>query len=677
MGCGSSLAVQAAQRQGDGADSASVPDVVSSKQIGRWLSFDQELGTGAHAVVWKATVLPAYLESGRIGHHALITKPLPRAPSPSRSKQANGSVVNASKGSGAQSLAVAVKVAARASSSSKCQHEAAILRQIHGCVALGSDSVHHHQFNSSSSSDGGGNNSNSKEGDSNMDINTANSNVDTHNNGHHHNTNDNTNTSVNTVLFSRISRRHILPLLDVFTSKRGITHIVLPLAPHGDLFHFIADRSEQLEEQECQHITTQVVCALNCLHTLGIGHLDLKPENVLLFPHSSSSSSKGSSSSARHQQVPGGDTSALVADDCRHHSTPRAQRGSGDRTSADDTNANQHRAAEERGQGDEAPDDGGDDDDEAGIGSSGEQLARASWLQKDLPLQRHPSEQQQQQQQQQQKQQQQHIQNDVSAPVPPSVTGGERVHMPGLAFEVRLCDFTEAVRVDPSSPIRTGRVGTHAYMCPEMLAPANRYHPHQADMWSLGAVLAFMMTGDIIFEAPTLDLTANRVISSRLPLPPSIHRRISRAGISFLLWCLRRDAHLRMTAQAAAKHTWVTGSKGADNKGDSAHRGHAGDGGGGVGVQLGRAPSLQLAQPNNGGDRGGAGVDQVDADCGDSAQRDTTQGPNKGIAGTDDQPPPPPPCRVVSSRSPDMDVNALPRGLDVVFVVDVDSDSDV
>ena len=51
--------------------------------------------------------------------------------------------------------------------------------------------------------------------------------------------------------------------------------------PNGELFQYIVDK-KYLSEKEAKTYLFQIVDALNYLHSQGIAHRDMKPENILL-----------------------------------------------------------------------------------------------------------------------------------------------------------------------------------------------------------------------------------------------------------------------------------------------------------------------------------------------------------------------------------------------------------
>jgi cell division cycle 2-like protein len=64
--------------------------------------------------------------------------------------------------------------------------------------------------------------------------------------------------------------------------------------------------------------------------------------------------------------------------------------------------------------------------------------------------------------------------------------------------DVKLCDLGLAVSLDESPPY--GKCGTYGYMAPEVLLGQTDYSA-MVDMWSLGCVMAELLTGKFLFDA--------------------------------------------------------------------------------------------------------------------------------------------------------------------------------
>lgn len=72
---------------------------------------------------------------------------------------------------------------------------------------------------------------------------------------------------------------NIVPIIDVVYEKRVII-LVMEYFPNGDLFQFI--HSQVLSMEERLKIFMKIIDAVAYIHSHGIAHLDLKPENIFL-----------------------------------------------------------------------------------------------------------------------------------------------------------------------------------------------------------------------------------------------------------------------------------------------------------------------------------------------------------------------------------------------------------
>ena len=96
-------------------------------------------------------------------------------------------------------------------------------------------------------------------------------------------------------VLSRLSHRHIVRYIDYFEdplpspsmqllkpAPGGRAIMVTEYLEAGELFDLISKRGFELREDKCRTIFRQVLSAVAYLHSLGLAHLDLKPENMLL-----------------------------------------------------------------------------------------------------------------------------------------------------------------------------------------------------------------------------------------------------------------------------------------------------------------------------------------------------------------------------------------------------------
>ena len=121
----------------------------------------------------------------------------------------------------------------------------------------------------------------------------------------------------------------------------------------------------------------------------------------------------------------------------------------------------------------------------------------------------------------------------------------------GLEYDfVKVLDFG-LVQVTGPSPAHDltqslaaldGVVGTPAFMAPEMIV-GERQVDHRADIYALGCVAYFLLTGQLVFQGGTPMQTLIDHVSTA-PAPPSARRagsRFPRAVDALVLACLEKD----------------------------------------------------------------------------------------------------------------------------------------
>ena len=82
-------------------------------------------------------------------------------------------------------------------------------------------------------------------------------------------------------IMSALRHPHIVQILDFDVTKQGVPFLVMELLDGRPLTQAMAS-GEPLEPRAGVHIVDQIGQALDAAHALGIVHLDLKPDNVIL-----------------------------------------------------------------------------------------------------------------------------------------------------------------------------------------------------------------------------------------------------------------------------------------------------------------------------------------------------------------------------------------------------------
>ncbi|MEJ1286251.1 hypothetical protein NN561_017257 [Cricetulus griseus] len=81
-------------------------------------------------------------------------------------------------------------------------------------------------------------------------------------------------------MYNTLNHPYIIKLFHIINNKEYI-YVVLEHAAGGDLVSYTG-RMGSLQEEQAQHIFTQLVCAVHYCHDNGIAHRDIKLDNILL-----------------------------------------------------------------------------------------------------------------------------------------------------------------------------------------------------------------------------------------------------------------------------------------------------------------------------------------------------------------------------------------------------------
>ncbi|KAG6862247.1 hypothetical protein C0995_002178 [Termitomyces sp. Mi166 len=115
-------------------------------------------------------------------------------------------------------------------------------------------------------------------------------------------------------------------------------------------------------------------------------------------------------------------------------------------------------------------------------------------------------------------------------------------------LKVKLIDFGSAIVVDPNEPrpYYTLFYGTTAYASPEILLK-KQYQAPPAEIWTLGILLSFLLTGNSPFPA------AKDAIHGRISLDTSC---LSDAALDLMRKCLDPNPKTRATIAEVKAHQW-------------------------------------------------------------------------------------------------------------------------
>lgn len=123
-------------------------------------------------------------------------------------------------------------------------------------------------------------------------------------------------------------------------------------------------------------------------------------------------------------------------------------------------------------------------------------------------------------------------------------------------MQVQLADFGSSVRLNPLTGKTTRKIGTPGYIAPEMLVDERGYGLHY-DVWSLGALMFALFTGQVPFWSENRQEREARVCSE--PLNTSndhLLRQASSEARHLLHSMLAKDPQDRHTILEVAEHPW-------------------------------------------------------------------------------------------------------------------------
>lgn len=131
--------------------------------------------------------------------------------------------------------------------------------------------------------------------------------------------------------------------------------------------------------------------------------------------------------------------------------------------------------------------------------------------------------------------------------------------MPSCSFselnileQIKLIDFGSLVVTDPGKPRPFYKrfFGTTAYASPEIVND-RPYQAPTAEIWALGVLLSFLLTG-----APPFSSEEDK-LAGRLRFDVATMRRLSLECMHLLRWCLQVDPKERASIADVKNHPWL------------------------------------------------------------------------------------------------------------------------
>ncbi|KAJ4860538.1 protein kinase domain-containing protein [Trichoderma breve] len=129
-------------------------------------------------------------------------------------------------------------------------------------------------------------------------------------------------------------------------------------------------------------------------------------------------------------------------------------------------------------------------------------------------------------------------------------------------LDVKLTDFGLSKMVDTEQTFLRTFCGTLLYCAPEVYTEYVEYN-HAVDIWSLGGVLFYSMTGQPPYPVKSgisYSELLHKIMTEMLDIRPLDQYSISSSGIDFLCRMLQRRPENRATVEELDDHPWLAGT---------------------------------------------------------------------------------------------------------------------
>lgn len=111
----------------------------------------------------------------------------------------------------------------------------------------------------------------------------------------------------------------------------------------------------------------------------------------------------------------------------------------------------------------------------------------------------------------------------------------------------------------PDTKLLISNAGTDAYKAPEIVTgvPYNQ----SVDMWSLGVVIFYALSGKKPFKAQNADDLYEKISEVAYTFDAKVWANISQEAILFVQACLKKMPFIRLSSKEAYYHPWIKGVK--------------------------------------------------------------------------------------------------------------------
>lgn len=127
---------------------------------------------------------------------------------------------------------------------------------------------------------------------------------------------------------------------------------------------------------------------------------------------------------------------------------------------------------------------------------------------------------------------------------------------------IKVIDFGESLFSTVKKMVQQKNVGSLYYMAPEMMLSE---HNEKCDLWSIGVIAYFLLSGDMAFFGDTAEELKACVIAGEYDYDSELWDDISKEARDFIDALLTKDIEKRLSAAEALNHPWIKNIKACDS----------------------------------------------------------------------------------------------------------------
>ena len=129
--------------------------------------------------------------------------------------------------------------------------------------------------------------------------------------------------------------------------------------------------------------------------------------------------------------------------------------------------------------------------------------------------------------------------------------------------QIKIIDFGASKQFTNDDLIHKEFVGTAIYVAPEVI---KRAHNYQSDMWCCGVIAYILLSGQMPFWHNDEEKLFKQIQAGQFDFKDRVWKKVSKTAQDFIKQLIVIDTTVRLTADQALKHQWLTSKSSSNNK---------------------------------------------------------------------------------------------------------------